>query len=77
MLQLAVDITQIFFFVALLLIHFILIVTMIARTRKWNRLVRILKKIRKEMNLGEEFYRKCRRFCIIAILLLFLVKTSL
>ena len=69
-LQLAVDATQISFFVAFLLIHFVLIITVIAQTRKWKRLIRILKKIQKEMNLGDEFYEKCRKYCIIAILFL-------
>ena len=73
-LQLAVDTIQIIFFLALLFIHFILIVTMIALTQKWKRLLRIVKKLRREMNLGEEFHRKCRRLCIIAVLFLLLVK---
>ena len=55
MLQLVVDATQIMSFAALLFIYFIIMVTITARTQKWKCLVRILKIILREMNLGFMF----------------------
>ena len=72
MLQFVVDATTIIFFVTVPTIHFIFIIT-VTFSQKWTDLLSVLQEIQNEMKLDEEFHRKCRRYCIFALLLLFLV----
>ena len=72
MLQFVIDSTKTIFFASVLLIH-IIFIFMILWSQSWSCLIFTLENIKKEMNLDECFYRKCRKRCIIALLFLILV----
>ena len=74
-LQLVIDISSILYFITVPLIDITFLV-IVAWNRKWNRLVSTLKKIQDELKLDAVFHGNCRRVCVIAILLLFLVCIS-
>ena len=74
MLQLVVDSTSIMFFVSVLLIHLIFLLETIFWNRTWKELVCSLNYIQNKMNFSENFYRKCRRQCLLALLILLVVR---
>ena len=73
LLQLVIDTTSIIFYLTVPLMHLVFLVTVFL-SRKWRDLVEILQEIQNEVELNKEFHQKCRRRCIIALLLSFLVK---
>ena len=72
MLQFVVDVTFICFYVTVPLIHFIFLLTILL-SKQFTKLELVLHKIQTKMKLDEIFHQKCRRYCIVALLLLFLV----
>ena len=73
-LQFTVDVTSILFFVSTSLIHLVFWFNTVLWSQKWQDLVFVLKEIQNKMNLSEGFYRKCRRHCMVALLVLILVR---
>ena len=75
MLQLVVDVTSICFFVVVPLVQLVFLFIVLF-SQYWNRLTFSLVKAQKEMQLSENFHRKCRKRCIVSILLLILVSVK-
>ena len=73
LLQFVVDIVSIMLWVAVFLIHFLFLVTVLL-SQKWNFLKEILELLENdELAFTNEFYRKCLRRNVIAIFILLLV----
>ena len=72
LLQFVVDVTTIIFFVVVPLIHFVFLVVLIL-SKQWTDLVLSLKDIETQMKLSEKFHLKCRKKCVVVLLLLFSV----
>ena len=66
------DVMLKWFFAAVPLVHLVFFVTVLF-TRKWKDVWTALDDIQKKMNLNEEFHRKCRKHCLLVILVLILV----
>ena len=60
------------FFCYVPFIHVTFIV-MVLFDPNWKKLVTILSKIQREMKLDNEFHRKCRKICFLALFQLFVV----
>ena len=76
LLQFVVDISFTTFWIYIPILHFIFLL-IIFSGKSWTRLSSQLAKIQKNMELSNTFYQKCRKYCLIALLLQLLVWNSI
>ena len=65
-------ISEMIFFCYVPFIHFVFIATVLFDPN-WKKLIGLLEKIQRKVELDDEFYRKCRRHCFAALITLLLV----
>ena len=72
LLQFAVDVVFVMFWTTIPLIHIAILFSFIW-TQNWTVLKMLFKEIHAQMKLDADFYRKCRRQCLVSLLFFILV----